>query len=142
MSTNRRTIVHMNIIADTNIFLAVALEEPEKSKIVDLTSGCTLHAPKILHFELGNALTAMVKRHRLTPEEALEAWERVYKIQVRLWDVSVEASLKIAFKYDKYAYDCYFLNLALTKNYSLLTLDKGMIHAAKGLGINILEVKK
>jgi predicted nucleic acid-binding protein len=132
----------MNIIADTNIFLAVTLEEPEKEKIVNITSGCVLYAPRILHFEIGNALTAMVKRRRLTSLEAMEAWRKACKIPVFLLDISIEASLKIAFKYDRYAYDCYFLHLALTKNYHLLSLDRGMIHAAKELRINILEIKK
>ena len=56
------TIVQMKIIADTNIFLAVVLEEPEKGRIIQLTAGHELAAPEILPYEIGNALTALVKR--------------------------------------------------------------------------------
>jgi len=52
----------MKIIADTNIFIAVALNEPEKDKIIRLTEGHDLIAPDVLPFEIGNALTAMMKK--------------------------------------------------------------------------------
>ena len=55
----------MKIVADTNIFLAVALNEPEKKEIIALTVGHELIAPEILPFEIGNALSALVKRKRL-----------------------------------------------------------------------------
>jgi hypothetical protein len=47
----------MKIIADTNTFLAVALNEPEKPEIIRLTTGYDLVAPLILPFEIGNALS-------------------------------------------------------------------------------------
>jgi hypothetical protein len=50
----------MKIIADTNTFIAVALNEPEKDKIIRLTDGHDLIAPDVLPFEIGNALTAMI----------------------------------------------------------------------------------
>ena len=37
-----RTIVPMRIVADTNTFIAVALNEPEKGKIIRLTNPTTL----------------------------------------------------------------------------------------------------
>jgi hypothetical protein len=49
----------MKIIADTNTFLAVALNEPEKSEIIRLTMNHELIAPAILPFEIGKALTIM-----------------------------------------------------------------------------------
>jgi len=55
----------MKIIADTNTFLAVTLYEPERDTIIRLTVGHDLVAPNILPFEIGNALSAMLKRHRL-----------------------------------------------------------------------------
>ncbi|PZD72223.1 hypothetical protein C1752_03809 [Acaryochloris thomasi RCC1774] len=55
----------MNIVADTNIFLAVTLEEESKDRIIEVTEGCSLYAPEILPYEIGNALSAMVKRHQI-----------------------------------------------------------------------------
>jgi hypothetical protein len=42
----------MNIVADTNIFLAVALNEPEKDVITQLTTGMVIIAPEILPYEI------------------------------------------------------------------------------------------
>lgn len=56
----------MKIIADTNIFLAVVLEEPEKAQIIHLTIGHELVAPAVLPFEIGNALTAMMKKRSIS----------------------------------------------------------------------------
>ena len=55
----------MNIVVDTNIFLASVLDEPEKQHIIELTVGSYIVAPTILPYEIGNALTALVKRTRL-----------------------------------------------------------------------------
>ena len=55
----------MDIIADTNIFLVVALDEPEKNNIISLTWGCELISPEILPYEIGNAFSTMVKREQI-----------------------------------------------------------------------------
>lgn len=57
----------MDLIADTNIFLASALDEPEKTNIVHLTKGADIAAPEILPYEIGNALMALCKCGPLTP---------------------------------------------------------------------------
>lgn len=64
----------MKVVADTNTFLAVALNEPERPRIIDMTQGCDLLAPEVLPFEIGNALTAMVKRGALPAEQVALAW--------------------------------------------------------------------
>lgn len=74
----------MKIIADTNTFLAVALDEPEKSEIISLTGGHKLIAPAILPFEIGNALSAMLKRRKINSDEVLSAWDAVRAIPVEL----------------------------------------------------------
>jgi len=63
----------LNIVSDTNIFLAVALDEPEKERIVELTSGADVIVPEMLPYEIGNALSALRKRDRITIDEALSA---------------------------------------------------------------------
>ncbi|MBW1746115.1 MAG: hypothetical protein JRJ25_07330, partial [Deltaproteobacteria bacterium] len=49
--TQTCTIVPMKIVADTNTFLAVALNEPEKDLIIRLTGSCDLVSPEVLPFE-------------------------------------------------------------------------------------------
>ncbi|HLA28242.1 MAG TPA: hypothetical protein VJZ49_10150, partial [Syntrophales bacterium] len=63
----------MKIVADTNTFIAVALNEPEKDMIIRITEGHDLVAPEVLPFEIGNALTAMMKRNALKADEVISA---------------------------------------------------------------------
>jgi predicted nucleic acid-binding protein len=131
----------LNIIADTNTFIAVALNEPEKNMIVRLTDGHDLFAPDVLPFEIGNTLTAMMKRKALNPEEVISAWKMVQRIPVDLRRIDVGAALKIATRHNIYAYDAYFLECALNLHCPLLTLDRRMRVIAENLGIHVLEEK-
>jgi predicted nucleic acid-binding protein len=134
-----RTIVPMKIIADTNTFIAVALNEPEKDKIIQLTEGHDLIAPDVLPFEIGNALTAMMKKNALKKEEIESAWEIIQQIPVDLRHTNIKSALSIAIKYNLYAYDAYFLECAENLRSPLLTLDLGMRKVAREMGITILE---
>jgi len=129
----------MNIVADTNIFLAVALSEPEKSRIVELTYGASILAPEILPYEIGNALSAMVKRNKLGDSEALKVERLTGRIPVRLVGVDVRESLQIALEHRIYAYAAYFLQCARRLGSPLLTLDQRMKQVAGELGIELLE---
>lgn len=129
----------MNIISDTNIFLAVALNEPEKESIIQLTSNSDAVAPEILPYEIGNALTAMIKRKQITRNEALSAFEIASHIPVRLVAIDILQALKLALEFNIYAYDAYFLQCAKSLSYPLITLDKRMKQVAINLNIEVLE---
>jgi predicted nucleic acid-binding protein len=129
----------MKIVADTNVFIAVVLNEPEKDSIIRLTEGSDLLAPEVLPFEIGNALTAMMKRYVLGAEEAISAWEMVQRIPVDLQRIDIKAALQIAIEFNIYAYDAYFLECADRLRGPLLTLDRGMKKIAGDMGITILE---
>jgi len=129
----------MNIISDTNIFLAVALDEPEKDRIIQVTSGVNIASPEILPYEIGNALSAMVKRKRLTEKEALQAQIKTNCIPVRLVSTDIQKALGLAIKFNIYAYDAYFLQCAKTLVYPLFTFDKRMKQVANELNIELLE---
>jgi len=129
----------MSIVADTNIFLAVALSEPEKDKIIKLTSEADAIAPEILPYEIGNALSAMIKRKQITHEEALSAQSAASKIPVRLVSIDIQKSLRLAIEFNIYAYDAYFLQCAKAMSYPLMTLDKRMKKVAAELNIELLE---
>jgi predicted nucleic acid-binding protein len=130
----------MNIVLDTNIFLAIALDEPEKDWIIQLTLGTNAIAPDVLPYEVGNALSAMIKRHRLTSEQALAAYDIVNHIPVRLMSIDISSALELASRFDIYAYDAYFLQCAWTYPCPLMTLDKRMKQVATELNIKTIGV--
>ncbi len=133
------TIVPMKIIADTNTFIAVALNEPERDRIIRLTEGHDLIAPDVLPFEIGNALTAMMKKNALKKEEVASTWKVIQQIPVDLRDTDIKSALNIAIRFNIYAYDAYFLECAYNLRSPLLTLDLGMQKIAREIGITILE---
>jgi predicted nucleic acid-binding protein len=128
----------MKITADTNTFIAVALNEPEKSRIIRLTEGHDIIAPDVLPFEIGSALTAMMKKKALKKNEVASAWEAVQHIPVDLRNTDIKSALKIAIKFNIYAYDAYFLECAVNLRAPLLTLDRGMQRVAQEIGITIM----
>ena len=129
----------MNIVSDTNIFLAVALNEPEKGHIIQLTQGYDVIAPEILPYEIGNALSAMHKRKQITNKEAQSVLQASNSIPVRLVAPDILEALKIAIKFNIYAYDAYFLQCAIQLSSPLITLDGRMKQVANDLNIEILE---
>ena len=129
----------MKIVADTNTFIAVALEEPEKKQIIRFTVGKELVAPEVLPFEVGNALTAMVKKRVLDPNEVISAWDAVQTIPVELRRIDIQAALGLAVRFNIYAYDAYFIECALNLRCPMLTLDHRMKMVAMDVGIRILE---
>ena len=129
----------MKIVADTNTFIAVALEEPEKRQIIRFTVGKELVAPEVLPFEVGNALTAMVKKRALDPNEVISAWDAVQTIPVELRRIDIQAALGLAVRFNIYAYDAYFIECALSLRCPMLTLDHRMKMVARDVGIRILE---
>lgn len=130
----------MKIVADTNAFLAVALGEPERTAILRATRKCDLTAPEVLPFEIGNALTAMVKRGALTCGEVMAVWEAVQCIPVELRQVDIQSAVEIALEHDLYAYDAYFLECSISQGCPLLSLDRRLLRVAENLGLSILEV--
>ncbi len=82
----------------------------------------------------------MVKRKQLSHKEALAAFGAVSLIPVRLVSIDIKQALKLAFDYNIYAYDAYFLQCAKQLSSPLITLDKRMKQVARDLNIELLEL--
>ncbi|MDZ7842943.1 MAG: type II toxin-antitoxin system VapC family toxin [Gammaproteobacteria bacterium] len=118
--TDVAIFVQLYVVSVTNISLAVALDEPEKAGIVRLTADVEAVSPEILPYEIGNALTAMIKRKQLTHDEALSTYKATSQIPVRLLPVDIPEALEFALAYGIYAYDAYFLQCARNLSCPLL----------------------
>jgi len=129
----------VNLISDTNIFLSIALGEDSRDRIVALTGEASIISPEILPYEIGNALSAMIKRKQINKEQALQAQAIIDLIPVRLVSPNINDSLALAIDHNIYAYDAYFLNCAQIYSCPLMTLDKRMKQVAKELGVDVLE---
>jgi predicted nucleic acid-binding protein len=129
----------MKIVVDTNTFLAVALDEPEKEWLIEATTDHDLVAPAVLPYEIANALSSLLRRKRLTEPQLAEAWDAAAAVPVELASVDARASLLLAGQFRIYAYDAYFLQCSLETKCPLLTLDRGMKRVAQQLNITLVE---
>jgi predicted nucleic acid-binding protein len=130
----------MNVTIDTSALIAVIGNEQSKSKIIEVTKGCSLYAPVSVHWEIGNAFSAMFKRRQSTVELAKQALNVYQKIPVKFIDVPLEKALELSYAQNIYAYDAYLIQCAQQTSTSLLTLDNGLKRAAEKAGVQILEV--
>ncbi len=129
-----------DLVADTSTIIAVIANEPEKPRLIAKTQGCELFAPYSLYWEIGNVFSAMIKRGRITLEQATAAIEIYEKISLTLIDVDLKQALEIVDRHKVYAYDAYMIACALNRGCPLLTLDSGLAYAAKAAGVEVWEV--
>lgn len=133
-------VAGLEYVIDTSIIIAVLVNEENKSKLVGLTRGAGLNAPASLHWEVGNAFSAMFKRGRMDTGQAVEALTSYGQIPVRLHDVDLAASLDLAESLGIYAYDAYYIECARKLNSPLLTLDATLLNAARRSGVDVIAV--
>lgn len=129
----------MVITIDTSALLAVLLNEPHKPAIIEVTKGHQLQAPSSLDAEIGNALSALFKRSRLSPDQARQVLSQFYTIPIRRSKLRLSEAAELAFQYNIYAYDAYVLDCAIQYRTPLLSLDHQMKTIAKKINISILE---
>ncbi len=128
------------VVVDASVLIAVVTNEPEKLKLVQLTQNADLIAPHSIHWEIGNAFSAMLKRNRVTIADAVRAINAYQKIPIRFVDVELEETIKLADTLNVYVYDAYLVRCAIKYKSPLLSLDKSLINSAKSVKAQILEV--
>lgn len=128
------------VVVDASVLIAVITNESQKETLVQVTQGVDLIAPHSIHWEIGNAFSAMLKRERITVKEAIQAISAYEKIPIRFVDINLGETVKLANQLNIYAYDAYLIRCAIKYKSPLLSLDKGLIHSAKLVNTQILEV--
>jgi len=130
----------MEIVVDTSVLIAVITNGDEKEKLVAMTDEAELIAPLSVHWEIGNAFSSLLKRKRVTIDEAVRAIEIYLQIPIRFVEVELTESLELANELGLYAYDAYLLRCAAKYRLPLLTLDARLTQVAKEKKIQVLEV--
>ena len=131
----------MDIVVDTSVIIAVIANEPQREVLIERTRGANLLAPPSVHWEIGNAFSAMLRRKRVTLAEVLKAVEVYRRIPIRYAEVELEEALKVAGEAGIYAYDAYLIRCAQKYGAPLLTLDKELARVAKGMGVEVVELE-
>ena len=132
----------MYLTIDTSALIAVIGNEESKERIVEITANYSLYAPASVHWEIGNAFSAMFKRHKTNIELAKLALKAYQEIPVKFIDVPLRQALELSCSQKIYAYDAYLIQCAQQTSSPLLTLDKRLKSVAKNIGIQVLEVEQ
>jgi len=130
----------MQVVVDASALLAVLLNEPHRDGVVAETAGATLCAPASLPWEMGNALSASLKRKRFSLDVAQAAVAAFEGIPIRLVPVDLAAAMELAHRHRLYAYDAYLLATCIALRAPLLTLDQSLRAAAIATRIAVIEV--
>jgi predicted nucleic acid-binding protein len=128
------------IVIDTSVIVAVVGDEPERPALIEMTRGARLTAPPSVHWEVGNALSAMLRRKRIDLTQARSAAAAYEKIRIEFVDVSLDEALDLAARLGAYAYDAYLIACARKRRAPLLTLDAGLARRAQAVEVQVLEV--
>jgi predicted nucleic acid-binding protein len=131
----------MTIVVDTTVVIACVLNEPHRAALVATTAGHDLVAPESLHWEIGNSLSAMFKRRRITLAEATGAIDLYEAMPLQFRRVDLKSSVELSHRLNIYAYDAFMIQCAVECASPLLTLDSGLITAAQAVGIGIQKVQ-
>jgi predicted nucleic acid-binding protein len=130
----------MEIVIDTSALLAVVAMEPERAELIRLTRGATLVAPSSVHWEIGNALSAMFKRKAIELADALRVLDGYAAIPIRLVDPSLREAVQLCRELNVYAYDAYVIACAINQRAPILSLDNVLKERARSIKLDVLEV--
>lgn len=134
------SLAFVKLVVDTSAIIAVLLGEEGRDRIVEAAEGTDLIAPASLHWEIGNAFSAMFKRGRLSASTALEAAGRYREIPIQFVEVGLPESIRLSDELGLYAYDAYMLVAARRHRAPLLTLDGGLQEAARNASVDLVDL--
>jgi predicted nucleic acid-binding protein len=102
--------------------------------------GGVVCAPASLRWEVGNAATAGVKRHRLTNERARQLVRDFEQVTIRELAIDVLRAVDLGLELGIYAYDAYILEAARSSGFPLLALDGPIRRNAEKIGLSVVEL--
>ena len=130
----------MNVVIDTSAIIAVITNEKHRKALIEASKGADLIAPSSLHWEIGNAFSAMFKRGRIDLKKANRALAAYSEIPIQFYEVDLTRALSLCSKFNLYAYDAYVIECALKFKSPLLTLDSGLVESAEKVGVTIQRI--
>lgn len=102
-------------------------------------AGEALHAPRLLRYEVANALTRKVVAGEIDIDDAARGWRQIVAMPIMLHDLDdgpgvIEIALKLR---RESAYDAAYVALAQDLDAELLTLDGPLARNAAGVALPV-----
>ena len=124
---------------DASAIMSIILNESNRDNVVKITENALLLSTEIISFEIGNALINLNRKQKISEEELLGAYKKYSSIPLRIMKVNIEKALRIACKFQIYAYDAYYLEIAYRLRLPLITFDETMKRVAQSLSVIVLD---
>jgi len=127
-----------DIVIDASCVLSFLLNQDGSENVVSIVGENQLVAPSCLPFEIGNAISKLMKRKLISVYQGVSVFHEFARIPIRLIEPDIPNSIVIAGETESYAYDCYYLNIASQMLLPLFTYDDKMKETAEKRGIKCL----
>ena len=116
----------MRLVIDASVAVKWLIAEPDSETANRLLDGeHELHAPRLMLYEVSNALWVKGRRRRIELNEAVLLAEHMLSFPVH-WDddwQTMPGTVELALALGHPAYDCVYLSLAQRINATLVTAD-------------------
>lgn len=109
-------------VVDASAVAAVLFDEPEAAPIAASVRGRML-APTLLRYELASVATTRLIRHPHQARAIQQRYELLGKLQLAYVEPQWPALPALAHRWSLSAYDAAYLQLALSRDAALVTLD-------------------
>ncbi len=130
----------MEAVADTSIIIALLTNEKEREHILQETADYELICAASIEAEIGNAISAMFRRRRVSFEQGMTIAADFKAAKFRTIPLNISRAVEISHSCNIYAYDAYVLECAERLKIPLISLDQGMLRAARELNLSVIEV--
>ncbi|MCR4579126.1 MAG: type II toxin-antitoxin system VapC family toxin [Treponema sp.] len=127
-----------DIVIDASCILEFLLNQTSKEAVIQKVGESQLIAPSCLPFEIGNALSKLMKRKLISIFDGVAVFHEFVRIPLRLMEPDIPDALLIAGNTESYAYDSYYISLAKRLNMPLFTLNENMKSNAQSQGVTCL----
>jgi predicted nucleic acid-binding protein len=138
----------LTVVLDSNVLVAMVTRDQRAEAVgryvkALVEAGEALHAPRLLRYEVANALTRKVVAGEVDIDDAARGWRQIVAMPITLHDLDdgpgvIEIALKLR---RESAYDAAYVALAQGLDAELLTLDGPLARNAVGasLPVRLLE---
>lgn len=128
------------IVLDTSVIIALLASDEERVPILERIRGIELVCSESATPEVGNAVSAMLKRQRITLEQGVAIVEGFARLPLSFVSYDLTRAVELCHLYNIYAYDAYVLECAARLHLPLMTLDVRMAEVAHTLTLPVIEV--
>ena len=123
------------LVIDASCILEFLLNQTNKDSVVKTVGSARLVAPSCLPFEIGNALSKLIKRKLISIYDGVSVYHEFARIPMRMMEPDIPNSIVIAGETESYAYDSYYISLAKQLSLPLYTMDEKMKTNAVSRGV-------